>query len=110
MNPNLALTQFFLAAASALSGRPGEAQEARNAGLRLNPNFTVARFRNEPRSENATFLGQRELIYEGLSCQACQKASSGWYGPERHRYVRAHEGVRLSAWGKKSRLPRLVCF
>jgi TolB-like protein/tetratricopeptide (TPR) repeat protein len=67
MNPNLALTQFFLAAASALSGRPGEAKEARNAGLRLDPNFTVAKFRNEPRSENATFLAQRERIYEGLS-------------------------------------------
>jgi tetratricopeptide (TPR) repeat protein len=67
MNPNLALTQFFLAAASALSGRAAEAREARNAGLRLDPNFTVARFRNEPRSKNATFLAQRERIYEGLS-------------------------------------------
>ena len=67
MNPNVALTQFFLAAASALSGRAAEAQEARNAGLLLDPNFTVARFRNEPRSKNATFLAQRERIYEGLS-------------------------------------------
>jgi hypothetical protein len=31
------------------------------------PNFTVARFRNERRSENPTFLAQRERIYEGLS-------------------------------------------
>ena len=67
INPNVALTQFFLAAASALSGRAAEAREARNAGLRLDPNFTVARFRNEPRSENPTFLAQRERIYEGLS-------------------------------------------
>jgi TolB-like protein len=67
MNPNLALTQFFLAAASALSGHPAEAREARNAGLRLDPNFTVTRFRNERRSNNATFLAQRERIYEGLS-------------------------------------------
>ena len=67
MNPNVALTQFFLAAASALSGRAAEAREARNAGLRLDPNFTVARFRNERRSENPTFLAQRERIYEGLS-------------------------------------------
>jgi TolB-like protein/class 3 adenylate cyclase/tetratricopeptide (TPR) repeat protein len=66
MNPNVALTQFFLAAASAQSGRAGEAREARNAGLLLDPNFTVARFRNEPRSKNATFLAQRERIYEGL--------------------------------------------
>jgi len=67
INPNVALTQFFLAAALALSGRAAEAREARDAGLRLDPNFTVARFRNEPRSENPTFLAQRERIYEGLS-------------------------------------------
>jgi TolB-like protein/class 3 adenylate cyclase/tetratricopeptide (TPR) repeat protein len=67
INPNVAMAHFFLAAASALSGRPAEAREARNAGLRLDPNFTVARFRNERRSENPTFLAQRERVYEGLS-------------------------------------------
>ena len=75
MNPNLALTQFFLAAASALTGRAAEAQEARNAGLRLDPNFTVARFRDEPRSKNATFLAQRERIYEGLSLAGVPEGS-----------------------------------
>ena len=58
---------FFLAAASALRGRATEAQEARNVGLQLDPNFTVARFRHERRSENPTFLAQRARIYEGLS-------------------------------------------
>jgi class 3 adenylate cyclase/TolB-like protein len=67
INPNVAIPHFFLAAASALSGHAAEAREARNAGLRLDPNFTVARFRNERRSENPTFLAQRERIYEGLS-------------------------------------------
>ena len=67
INPNVAMPHFFLAAASALSGRHAEAREARNAGLRLDPNFTVARFRNERRSENLTFLAQRERVYEGLS-------------------------------------------
>jgi TolB-like protein/Tfp pilus assembly protein PilF len=66
LNPNIALMQFFLAAASALSGRDGEARAARDAGLRLDPNFTVARFRDERRSQNPTFLSQRERIYEGL--------------------------------------------
>jgi len=66
INPQLALPQFFLAAASALNGRSAEAQEARDAGLRLDPNFTVARFRNEARSKNSTFLEQRKRIYEGL--------------------------------------------
>jgi TolB-like protein/tetratricopeptide (TPR) repeat protein len=66
INPNVAMPHFFLAAASALSGHAAEAREARNTGLRLDPNFTVARFRNERRSENPTFLAQRERIYEGL--------------------------------------------
>ncbi|MCK1417441.1 adenylate/guanylate cyclase domain-containing protein [Bradyrhizobium sp. CW4] len=67
MNPNVAMAHFFLAAAFALSGRAAEGREARNAGLELDPHFTVARFRNERRSENPTFLAQRERIYEGLS-------------------------------------------
>lgn len=67
INPNVAMPHFFLAAAAALSGRAVEAQDARKAGLQLDPNFTVARFRNERRSENPTFLAQRERIYEGLS-------------------------------------------
>ena len=67
MNPNVALTQFFLAAASALNGHAAEAREARDAGLRLDANFTVARFRNERRSDNPIFLAQRERIFEGLS-------------------------------------------
>jgi TolB-like protein/class 3 adenylate cyclase/tetratricopeptide (TPR) repeat protein len=67
INPNVAMPHFFLAAASALSGRAAEARGALEAGLQLDPNFTVARFRNERRSENPTFLAQRERIYEGLS-------------------------------------------
>ena len=66
MNPHVSLFQFFLAAASALNGRAKEALDARDAGLRFDPNFTVARFRNEARSKNATFLAQRERIYGGL--------------------------------------------
>ncbi len=67
INPDVALTQFFLAAASALNGHAAEAREARDAGLRLDANFTVARFRNERRSDNPIFLAQRERIFEGLS-------------------------------------------
>jgi TolB-like protein/tetratricopeptide (TPR) repeat protein len=66
MNPNVAMPHFFLAAALALSGRATEAREVRTAGFDLDPHFTVARFRNERRSENPTFLAQRERIYEGL--------------------------------------------
>jgi tetratricopeptide (TPR) repeat protein len=67
INPNVALTQFLLAAASALTGRAAEAREARDSGLRIDPNFTVARYRNEARSENPTFLAQRDRIFKGLS-------------------------------------------
>src|SRR6476659_425107 len=42
INPSVAVPHFFLAAASALSGRAAEAQDARKAGLQLDPNFTVA--------------------------------------------------------------------
>ncbi len=66
INPNVALPQFFLAAAAALNGHEAEARDALDAGLRLDPNFTVARFRNEARSENPTFLAQRQRIYAGL--------------------------------------------
>ena len=76
INPNVAMPHFFLAAASALSGRAAEAREARMAGLQLDPNFTVARFRNERRSENPTFLGQRERIYEGLSLAGVPEGAS----------------------------------
>ncbi|MGY4427919.1 TolB-like protein/tetratricopeptide (TPR) repeat protein [Bradyrhizobium sp. F1.13.1] len=66
MNPNVAMPHFFLAAALALSGRVNEAREVRTTGFDLDPHFTVARFRNERRSESPTFLAQRERIYEGL--------------------------------------------
>ncbi|HEX2656594.1 MAG TPA: adenylate/guanylate cyclase domain-containing protein, partial [Xanthobacteraceae bacterium] len=50
MNPNVAMVHFFFAAALGLSGRSDEASAARDAGLRIDSNFTVARFRNERRS------------------------------------------------------------
>ena len=78
INPNVAMPHFFLAAASALSGRAAEAREALKVGLQLDPNFTVARFRNERRSENLTFLAQRERIYEGLSLAGVPKANRSW--------------------------------
>jgi hypothetical protein len=60
------LPHFFQAAALALGGQIGEAERARMAGLKLDPNFTVARFRGELRSSNKVFLAQRERMYEGL--------------------------------------------
>jgi tetratricopeptide (TPR) repeat protein len=80
INLNVAMPHFFLAAASALSGRAAEAREARKADLRLDPNFTVARFRNERRSQNPTFLAQRERIYYGPKLgRRARGASSVWF-------------------------------
>ena len=53
----------------ALMGRDAEAAEASAAGLRLDPNFSVAKFRSRPRSDNLIPLAQRERIYEGM-CKA----------------------------------------
>jgi tetratricopeptide (TPR) repeat protein len=66
MNPQIPLTHFMLAAALALTGRMTEAAEARDAGLVLDPNFSVARYCKDPRSDNPVFLQQRERMYKGL--------------------------------------------
>jgi hypothetical protein len=36
------------------------------AGLSLDPNFTLGRFRAGSASDNPTFLARRERIYEGM--------------------------------------------
>ena len=46
--PNLPWTHFNLAAALAQLGRLDEAQAAARAGLALDPNFTLRRFRAQP--------------------------------------------------------------
>ena len=70
MNSQMLLTRFVLAAALALTGRMTKAGEARDAGLVLDPNFSVARYRNDRRSDNPVFLQQRERMLEGLR-KAC---------------------------------------
>ena len=66
MNPRVAMAHLFLAAALALTGRMAEAAEARDASLKVDPSFTVARFRDDPRSDHPVYLQQRERVYEGL--------------------------------------------
>ena len=65
-NRNLPLTHFSLAAALALLGRLEEAGAATQAGLALDPNFTVRRFSSGATSNNPTFLAQRERYIEGM--------------------------------------------
>jgi tetratricopeptide (TPR) repeat protein len=65
-NPNLPMSHFLLAAASARLGRIGEAHDALRAGFELNPSFTIARFKSQPFSDNPVYLAGRERIYEGM--------------------------------------------
>ena len=66
INRNHPITQFYLAAALAHLGQFEEAQSAVQAGLAANPGFTISRFRAAVGSDNATFLAQRERLYEGM--------------------------------------------
>ncbi len=65
-NRNFPSTQFYLAAALAHLGRLDEARAATQAGLALDPTFTVSRFRVGASSDNPTYLAQRERIYDGM--------------------------------------------
>jgi hypothetical protein len=44
----------------------GEARAATKAGLALDPNFTIHRFRAGASGDNPTYLAQRERNYEGM--------------------------------------------
>ena len=66
LNRNHPRAHFWLAAALAHLGRLDEARSAVQAGLELNPTFTIARFRTSVPSDNPAFLAGRERIYEGM--------------------------------------------
>lgn len=65
-NRNYPLAYFALAAALGLLGAFDEARSAANAGLALNPSFTVRRFRASASGDNSTYLAGRERICAGM--------------------------------------------
>ena len=65
-NRNFPLAHFLFGAALAWLGSLDEARTAVQAGLALNPGFTVHRFRAGAPSDNPAFLAGRERVYEGL--------------------------------------------
>ena len=65
-NRNIPLAHFNLAAALAHLGRFDEARASVQAGLALDPSFTVSRWRSILISDNPTFLAQRQRIQDGL--------------------------------------------
>ena len=64
-NRNFAGGHFFLASALALLGRLDEARAAVEAGLALDPTFTVRRYRSGLSTDNPTYLAGRERMNEG---------------------------------------------
>jgi TolB-like protein/class 3 adenylate cyclase len=65
-NRNHPVPHCFLAAALALLGSLDEARAAAQAGLVLNPTFTLRRFRSSAKSNNPAYLAGRERVYEGM--------------------------------------------
>lgn len=66
-NRNSPTSHLQLAAAFVHLDRLNEARSAAQAGLALNPSFTIARFRiGTSQSDNPTFLAQRERLIDGF--------------------------------------------
>lgn len=65
-NRNFTLPYFYLAAALAHLDRLEQARSAVQAGLALQPNFTLRRYSAGAMSDNSTFLAQRERIHDGM--------------------------------------------
>jgi tetratricopeptide (TPR) repeat protein len=65
-NRSYGLAHFYLGAALELVGRRDDAQAEAQAGLTLNPQFTIRRFRAGANSDNPTFLKQRERIIQAM--------------------------------------------
>ena len=67
-NPNFALAQFHLAGALAMMGDLQEARSSAEAGLALDPDFTIRRYDINAffLSDNAVWLAKRRRFYEGM--------------------------------------------
>ena len=66
LNPNYATGRFIMAAVLAELGRLDEARAEVQAGLALNPGFTIRRYRAAAQSDNPVFLKGRKRIIEGM--------------------------------------------
>jgi hypothetical protein len=60
------LAHFILVASLAQLGRMSEARSATEAGLALDPTFTIRRFRASAATDNPTYLAQRVRIFDAL--------------------------------------------
>ena len=67
-NPNFALAHFHLAGAHVMIGDLKEARSSAEAGLALDPGFTIRRYDRDCSflSDNPAWLSRRERFYEGM--------------------------------------------
>jgi TolB-like protein len=65
-NRNYPMAHFYLAAFLALVGELDEARATAQAGLALNPGFSIRRFRTNTPSNHPAYLAGRERVYEAL--------------------------------------------
>jgi tetratricopeptide (TPR) repeat protein len=65
-NPNNPVAHFWLASALAHLDRLDDARLAVQAGLSLDPTFTVSRYRKGAFSNNRVYLAQRERVLDGM--------------------------------------------
>ena len=65
-NRNRPLAFFLLAAWFAHLDRLDEARQEVKAGLAVDPDFTLRRFRAGDQSDNAAYLAQRARVMEGM--------------------------------------------
>jgi tetratricopeptide (TPR) repeat protein len=66
LNPNYPTGRFNMAATLVELGRLDEARAEVQAGLALNPGFTLRRYRDGAQSDNPVFLKSRERIIEDM--------------------------------------------
>ena len=66
LNRNYAIGHFRIAAALTRLGHLDQARAAAQAGLTLDPNFTIRRFRSHVASDNPTYLAGRERAGNGM--------------------------------------------
>ena len=65
-NRNHALSHFHFATALALVGDLKEARSIAEAGLALDPGFTIRRYRINAKGDNPVYLARRQRYFEGL--------------------------------------------
>jgi hypothetical protein len=65
-NRNYSIAHFVLAGALALLGSLDQARAAANAGLAIDPSFTIRRYQDGALSDNPTYLAARERMYKGM--------------------------------------------